>query len=715
MTAVLGIDIGTSVTRLAQMTADRKMPIILRNALSNESTPTLVSYPDEGMRLYGEAALGKELSRPQQTTMVLKQSLAADPSDANAVAALARTGTPIAVNGDRLVYALGDSEYTPTQVLGFYLAQVSKYATEEAGQLCLVAPVAAPARFRAALKDAAAVAGVSAPVVTVVDEADALVAYMHHLRISELPEAPEEATKALIVNVGESFTSVVAASLSKPEATVLAAGGLAVGTSLVDCALAETVFAAIKAKHGEDVSTHAKSHNKVMRECKKAKVMLSTTDRVHAQFECLKGDIDHQMPLTVSDLAAASKAYAEQLAAVIAEVMAAAGLEKGCRVEAVGNGWRSPLITAAVKEATGADRVGLSLDSNMCAAEGAAIAGVVASVAASAAVAAAAGEEKAPESPNSTVDPVHTVKLGRADSCPAPVAADATDSALVAQWREAEAALDAKDAVEREQLRALNDFESCLFQTREVAGHAFADDADASTKIMAFLEAEETWLYDARDGLIEGFSTGMIQERLEAMKAKVEAEFPQVAKYREEEAAKQKAKDEELARLAKENEGEKELKSDPQRLRGAQERREQGVNLFKQEHFQEAQKRFVQALSILAELYDNTGDNKAKKEEIALSCHLNIASCSVKQGLWKIAVSNCTKALEIKPDHPKALYRRGQAQAQLHEHEEAIKDLEKALELSNGDAAVQAELDAVKQRVAAAKAKEKKLFSKMFA
>ena len=271
------------------------------------------------------------------------------------------------------------------------------------------------------------------------------------------------------------------------------------------------------------------------------------------------------------------------------------------------------------------------------------------------------------------------------------------------------------NALEREQVKALNEFESSLFQTREIAATACAKDAAAGEKLAAFLEAEEVWLYDARDGLIEGFSTGMMVERHAALKAKIEAEFPQVAAYRAEQAAKEKAKDEELERLAKENGGEKQLNSDPQRLRGAQERREQGVKLFKEEHFQEAQKRFVQALSILAELYDTTGDNKVKRDEISLSCHLNIASCSVKQGLWKIAVSNCTKALDIKPDHPKALFRRGQAASQLGDHADAQKDLERALELSGGDAAVSAELDAVKQRVEAAKAKEKKLYGKMFA
>ena len=180
--------------------------------------------------------------------------------------------------------------------------------------------------------------------------------------------------------------------------------------------------------------------------------------------------------------------------------------------------------------------------------------------------------------------------------------------------------------------------------------------------------------------------------------------------------AEQQRKEEELERLSKLNQDDKELKSDPQRLRAAQQRREQGQNLFKQEHWAEAQTRFVQALAILGELYDTSSEeNRARKSEIALSCHLNIASCSIKLRMWRNAVNNSTSALELSPDNAKALFRRGQANAALNEYADAKRDLSRAKELTNGDPAIVAELEQVIAREEQAKAQEKKMFARMFA
>jgi peptidyl-prolyl isomerase D len=93
---------------------------------------------------------------------------------------------------------------------------------------------------------------------------------------------------------------------------------------------------------------------------------------------------------------------------------------------------------------------------------------------------------------------------------------------------------------------------------------------------------------------------------------------------------------------------------------------------------------------------------------------LNIASCSIKLGLWRNAVNNASKALEYDPNNAKALFRRGQGNFKLANFDEATKDLERAKELSGGDAAVVQELAAVKAAIEQEKAKEKKMFSKMF-
>jgi hypothetical protein len=63
-----------------------------------------------------------------------------------------------------------------------------------------------------------------------------------------------------------------------------------------------------------------------------------------------------------------------------------------------------------------------------------------------------------------------------------------------------------------------------------------------------------------------------------------------------------------------------------------------------------------------------TDDMATAKDQLSLSCHLNMASCCVKLGRWDGAVEHSTAALGISPDHAKqakALFRRGQARRQL--------------------------------------------------
>jgi tetratricopeptide (TPR) repeat protein len=86
----------------------------------------------------------------------------------------------------------------------------------------------------------------------------------------------------------------------------------------------------------------------------------------------------------------------------------------------------------------------------------------------------------------------------------------------------------------------------------------------------------------------------------------------------------------------------------------------------------------------------------------------------VKLGKWGRAVEHSTAALDLSPDHAKALFRRGQAQTQLKEFDRAVADLKRALALTNGDAGVQAALTDAESAIATQKASGTAAFSKMF-
>lgn len=68
----IGLDFGAASTRIAMLDACKLMPSVIRNELSNESTSTVVAFPSNEARCYGETAVTKQITRPHETVTDLK-------------------------------------------------------------------------------------------------------------------------------------------------------------------------------------------------------------------------------------------------------------------------------------------------------------------------------------------------------------------------------------------------------------------------------------------------------------------------------------------------------------------------------------------------------------------------------------------------------------------------------------------------------------------
>lgn len=90
----------------------------------------------------------------------------------------------------------------------------------------------------------------------------------------------------------------------------------------------------------------------------------------------------------------------------------------------------------------------------------------------------------------------------------------------------------------------------------------------------------------------------------------------------------------------------------------------------------------------------------------------------MKLKAFEDARKSASNALDLgrisETDRAKAYYRRALARAGLKDDEEAVKDLEEALKLAPGDAAISKELGAVKKRAADQAKKEKAAYKKFF-
>ena len=123
--------------------------------------------------------------------------------------------------------------------------------------------------------------------------------------------------------------------------------------------------------------------------------------------------------------------------------------------------------------------------------------------------------------------------------------------------------------------------------------------------------------------------------------------------------------------------------------------REAAVEKFVEGNYSAALPMFQEAL---AEAKNLSGEEGSK---LQLSCHLNIASCCVKESKFDQAVEAATEALAIDKKSHKALFRRGQARRQLKQFSKARIDLVMAMELTD-DKGIKAELDALRAEQSAA-------------
>lgn len=151
--------------------------------------------------------------------------------------------------------------------------------------------------------------------------------------------------------------------------------------------------------------------------------------------------------------------------------------------------------------------------------------------------------------------------------------------------------------------------------------------------------------------------------------------------------------------------------------------KEMGSKAFKAGDLELGVQKYQKGLRYLHE-YPEPQDNDPPEmgdqlRSLKVALHSNSALLQLKLKEFSDAEKSASNALAVPgikdADKGKALYRRALARNGLKNEEDAVKDLEAALKLVPGDAAIKNELDSVKKRAAARRQKEKTAYSKAFA
>jgi len=143
--------------------------------------------------------------------------------------------------------------------------------------------------------------------------------------------------------------------------------------------------------------------------------------------------------------------------------------------------------------------------------------------------------------------------------------------------------------------------------------------------------------------------------------------------------------------------------------------KEAGNELFRAGDYPAALQKYLKAKGAFTWTDTFTTAERARwHRDVGLAALLNVAACKLKLREWESAAGYCSDALEIQPDHPKALFRRAQARAGLEDYAGALRDLEAAAAADPSDAAVPREAARVKALDAAVRAAQRKQFGGMF-
>jgi len=141
--------------------------------------------------------------------------------------------------------------------------------------------------------------------------------------------------------------------------------------------------------------------------------------------------------------------------------------------------------------------------------------------------------------------------------------------------------------------------------------------------------------------------------------------------------------------------------------------KEDGNGLFKGQRFKGAISKYEKALEWI-DVDFSDDELLKKKQELTISVNNNMALICSKKKDWSAATEHATKALDVEPNNVKALMRRGQAQMQNGNLEEAKRDLKRALSLDKSNTVIKKLLKVCTAKHKAYVEKQQKLYANMF-
>eukprot|EP01123_Difflugia_compressa_P011155 TRINITY_DN4355_c0_g1_i1.p1 TRINITY_DN4355_c0_g1~~TRINITY_DN4355_c0_g1_i1.p1 ORF type:complete len:276 (-),score=75.46 TRINITY_DN4355_c0_g1_i1:112-861(-) len=143
-------------------------------------------------------------------------------------------------------------------------------------------------------------------------------------------------------------------------------------------------------------------------------------------------------------------------------------------------------------------------------------------------------------------------------------------------------------------------------------------------------------------------------------------------------------------------------------------RKNEGNVLFEKGSLELAIQKYNKVIEMFKTESSLKEDEKNKVKELKLTSYLNLAAVYIKLQKFKPAVENATHALQIDEKNIKGLWRRGVAEMNNGDWDNAKKDFDHALEIDPENKSVKTSYAQLKKKISSADKKDKQRYQNLF-
>lgn len=284
MTKILGIDLGTTITKYASIINGE--PKALENREGSILTPSMVAHTKSGERVVGILAQRQAITNPKNTIAGVKRFIGRRYSDPEVQKELKLLSYETREGKDGGVEVkLGNNWHSPIEISSMILQKIKADAKEKLGEDVKNVVITCPANFddsqRKATKAAGEIAGFN--VLRVINEPTAAaLAYGF---------GKKEEQKILIYDFGGGTFDVTILNISPDVVEVLATGGEShLGGNDFDQKIINWLLSEFKKDQGIDLSKDALALQRLKEAAEKAKTELSSTMETNINLPFITSD-----------------------------------------------------------------------------------------------------------------------------------------------------------------------------------------------------------------------------------------------------------------------------------------------------------------------------------------------------------------------------------------------------------------------------------------